>query len=120
MELVLITPDRVVTPFLKVTGQDESELAGVAFDPSARRLYVSSQRGLGGAGATYEISGPFREGRPRERPTSTLAEVAAGDGDDGSDLAVPLTVAGVGVGAAAAGALVWRSRRSNASTRPSP
>jgi len=118
MELVLITPDRVVAPFLKVTGQDESELAGVAFDPSGRHLLVSSQRGLGGAGATYEISGPFREGRPRARPTSTLAEVAAGDGDDGSELAVPLTVAGVGVGAAAAGALVWRARRSSAPAPP--
>jgi hypothetical protein len=90
----------------------------VAFDPSGRHLLVSSQRGLGGAGATYEISGPFREGRPRARPTSTLAEVAAGDGDDGSELAVPLTVAGVGVGAAAAGALVWRARRSSAPAPP--
>jgi uncharacterized protein len=112
MELILITPDRVVAPFLQVTGQDDSELAGAAFDPSGRRMYVSSQRGLGGAGATYEISGPFREGEPRERPTSTLARVAGGDGDDGSDLAIPLTVAGIGVGAAAAGALAWRARRS--------
>ena len=59
MELVMLTPDGVVAPFLRVTGQAGSELAGPAFDPSGRRLYVSSQRG-GGGGITYEISGPFR------------------------------------------------------------
>jgi uncharacterized protein len=118
MELVLITPDRVVAPFLQVTGQDDSELAGVVFDPSGRRLYLSSQRGLGGGGVTYEISGPFREGQPRDRPTSTLAEVAGGDDDDGSDLVLPLTVAGIGVGAAAAGTLAWRSRRSRPPATP--
>ena len=121
MELVLITPDRVVAPFLKVTGQDASELTGVAFDPSGRHLYVSSQRGLGGGGVTYGVTGPFRAGEARDRPTSTLGEVAAGDGgNDDTDLAVPLTVAGVGVGAAAAGALVWRARRSGGATPPAP
>ena len=45
MELVLITPDRVVTPFLRIVGQGGSELAGPAFDPSGSRLYVSSMRG---------------------------------------------------------------------------
>jgi len=59
MELVMLTPDGVVAPLLRVVGQDGSELAGPAFDPSGRRLYVSSQRG-GGAGITYEITGPFR------------------------------------------------------------
>jgi secreted PhoX family phosphatase len=59
MELVMLTPDGVVAPFLRVVGQNGSELAGPAFDPSGRRLYVSSQRG-GGAGITYEIRGPFR------------------------------------------------------------
>jgi secreted PhoX family phosphatase len=59
MELVMLTPDGVVAPLLRVVGQDGSELAGPAFDPSGRRLYVSSQRG-GGAGITYEIAGPFR------------------------------------------------------------
>ena len=118
MELVLITPDRVVAPFLKVLGQDDSELAGVVFDPSGTRLYFSSQRGLGGAGATYEVTGPFREGQPRDRPTTTLAEVASGGGDDGSDLVVPLTVGGIGVGAAAVGALAWRARRSPPSAAP--
>jgi secreted PhoX family phosphatase len=59
MELVMLTPDGVVAPLLRVVGQDGSELAGPAFDPTGRRLYVSSQRG-GGSGITYEINGPFR------------------------------------------------------------
>jgi hypothetical protein len=120
MQLVLITPDRVVAPFLQVLGQDDSEVAGVVFDPTGTRLYFSSQRGLGGAGATYEVTGPFREGERRERPTTTLAEVASGarDDDGGSDLAVPLTVGGIGVGAAAVGALAWRSRRSSSTPAP--
>ncbi|MEA2468767.1 MAG: hypothetical protein QOJ57_2893 [Thermoleophilaceae bacterium] len=71
LELCLITPERVVAPFLRVTGaqhesvpgpsgaQGASELAGVIFDPSATRLYFSSQRGYT-AGVIYEVSGPFR------------------------------------------------------------
>ncbi|MFM8409977.1 MAG: translocation protein TolB, partial [Alphaproteobacteria bacterium] len=61
MELVLITPDGGASALLRVTGQDESEIAGPAFDPSGTRLYFSSQRG-DGAGITYEVSGPFRRG----------------------------------------------------------
>jgi secreted PhoX family phosphatase len=60
-QLVLITPDGVVSPLLEMD-QTRSELCGPAFDPTGRRLYVSSQRGptQGGIGITYEISGPFR------------------------------------------------------------
>lgn len=64
MEICLITPDDVVAPFLRVTGQDESELCGVAFNPAGDRLYFSSQRGPAGNsgdGYTYEITGPFRK-----------------------------------------------------------
>jgi secreted PhoX family phosphatase len=65
MELVLITPDREMAPLLRVVGQDASELAGPAFDPSGRRLYVSSQRGgPDGFGITYEIRGPFWQRTP--------------------------------------------------------
>jgi secreted PhoX family phosphatase len=46
-------------PLLQITGQNSSELTGLAFDPSGTRLYVSSQRGTGSGGITYEISGPF-------------------------------------------------------------
>jgi secreted PhoX family phosphatase len=62
MELVMITRTQEVTPILRVIGQDRSELAGPAFDPSGRRLYVSSQRGgPRGLGITYEITGPFHK-----------------------------------------------------------
>jgi hypothetical protein len=42
--------------------QFRSEITGLAFDPSGTRLYFSSQRGPapGGAGITYEVTGPFR------------------------------------------------------------
>ncbi|HVE67067.1 MAG TPA: alkaline phosphatase PhoX, partial [Solirubrobacteraceae bacterium] len=60
MEIVLITPDRVLAPFCKLTGPAavSSEMAGVAFSPDGRRMYFSSQRGLDW-GATYEVAGPF-------------------------------------------------------------
>lgn len=68
MELVLITPDHVITPFLRIEGQDDSELAGPAFDPSGTRLYLSSMRGTSGDfsrdGITYEITGPFNTAGP--------------------------------------------------------
>lgn len=77
LQIVLITPDRVVAPLLQIVGQDASELCGPAFDPSGTRLYFSSQRGgVGGLpggvpthqpgatgpgpGITYEVTGPFR------------------------------------------------------------
>ncbi|MER6596512.1 alkaline phosphatase PhoX, partial [Micromonospora purpureochromogenes] len=63
MEIVLITPDAVVTPFLRLTGQSSSEITGPAFSPDGSRLYFSSQRGTSGSssgGITYEVRGPFR------------------------------------------------------------
>ena len=63
MEICIVTPDDVVAPFLRVSGQSASELCGVAFNPAGNRLYFSSQRGTSGAssgGITYEVSGPFR------------------------------------------------------------
>lgn len=63
MEICLITPDDVVTPFLRVTGQSGSEITGPAFTPDGTRLYFSSQRGTSGSsagGITYEVAGPFR------------------------------------------------------------
>lgn len=58
---VLTTGDpAVVAPFLRIVGQDASEVTGIAFDPSGTRLYLSSQRGADGiTGRTYEVSGPF-------------------------------------------------------------
>jgi secreted PhoX family phosphatase len=63
MEICIITPDSIVAPFLRITGQSSSEIAGPAFNPSGNRLYFSSQRGTSGSssgGITYEVTGPFR------------------------------------------------------------
>jgi secreted PhoX family phosphatase len=63
MEINVITPDEVVAPFLRITGQGGSEICGPAFSPDGSRFYFSSQRGTSGAssgGITYEVRGPFR------------------------------------------------------------
>ncbi|GAA2890603.1 PhoX family protein [Streptosporangium fragile] len=65
MEIDLITPDRVVTPFLRISGHPRSEITGPAFSPRGDRLYFSSRRGARGEaagtdGVTYEVTGPFR------------------------------------------------------------
>jgi secreted PhoX family phosphatase len=69
LELVMLSPDGVASPILRVTGQEGTELAGPAFDPSGRRLYFSSQR-ADGVGITYEVTGPFRRSAraPRDLP----------------------------------------------------
>lgn len=55
-----------VAPFLRIEGQNGSEITGPAFSPNHQRLYFSSQRGKDGrTGLTYEISGPFRTDRPK-------------------------------------------------------
>lgn len=62
LQIVAVRPDGSVLPVLQVPGHRASELAGVAFDPSGRRLYFSSQRGATGrreGGVTFEVSGPF-------------------------------------------------------------
>jgi hypothetical protein len=55
-----------VAPVAQFVGHDDSEVTGLAFDPSGRRLYLSSQRGSTalsvqgvGLGQTFEITGPF-------------------------------------------------------------
>ncbi|MFH8710393.1 PhoX family protein [Streptomyces zaomyceticus] len=63
MEICVITPDDVVAPFLRISGQSSSEITGPAFSPDGSRLYFSSQRGTSGSssgGITYEVKGPFR------------------------------------------------------------
>jgi secreted PhoX family phosphatase len=65
MEIVLITPDCVAAPIVRIVGQPTSEITGPAFDPLGRRLYFSSQRGgPTSAGITYEVTGPFRRVAP--------------------------------------------------------
>ena len=68
MDICIITPERHVARFCKVTGPGhfvpaQSETVGIAFDPSGTRMYLGSQRYLG-AGIVYEISGPFRQAHP--------------------------------------------------------
>ena len=78
MEICLISPDRLVSPFVRLVGDDHppsSEMTGVVFDPSGTRMYFSSQRsyplapapdgapsefGIIARGATFEVTGPFR------------------------------------------------------------
>ncbi|MBT2505051.1 DUF839 domain-containing protein [Streptomyces sp. ISL-98] len=63
MEICIITPDDIVAPFLRISGQSSSEITGPAFSPNGQRLYFSSQRGTSGSGSggiTYEVTGPFR------------------------------------------------------------
>jgi secreted PhoX family phosphatase len=84
MELVIITPEGALAPFVRVVGEGhaDSEMTGPVFNPSRDRLYFSSQRGpskrdlteilpsfapidaIGAsgmqAGMTFEITGPFR------------------------------------------------------------
>ena len=63
MQLVLLTTQGIAAPLVQVTGQEGSELTGPAFSPAGRRLYFSSQRGGGGPGLTYEVTGPFARRR---------------------------------------------------------
>ena len=84
MELVIIAPDGITAPFLRLigAGHESSEITGPVFNPARDRLYFSSQRGpstrdlteimpsfapidaIGAsgmqAGMTFEITGPFR------------------------------------------------------------
>jgi hypothetical protein len=80
MELIIITPEGALAPFVRVVGEGhaDSEMTGPVFNPSRDRLYFSSQRGpsvktpseiVAGAvavpegpqaGMTFEITGPFR------------------------------------------------------------
>jgi secreted PhoX family phosphatase len=130
MQVVLITPDGEVAPFIHIPGHEISEVTGPAFDPSGTRLYFSSQRGLGEAdafrGVTYEVTGPFRGAAAEADETSTTTvptpgstlEAATPAVDDSSDdgggtSPVPFVVGGLALGALAGGALAVR-RRGNA------
>ena len=68
LELVMLTREGEVAPFLRLTGVSGSELTGPAFSPDGMRLYFSSQRS---PGRTYEVTGPFRG--PDSGPTTTVA-----------------------------------------------
>nr|MBV6629926.1 DUF839 domain-containing protein [Oceanococcus sp. HetDA_MAG_MS8] len=87
MELVMITRDRTVAPFLRYP-VPHSELAGPAFDPSGTRLYIASQakrhredeNGNEVRGEIFEITGPFNQRAldGDDSASSRLASTAAG------------------------------------------
>ncbi|HEY5789104.1 MAG TPA: alkaline phosphatase PhoX [Gammaproteobacteria bacterium] len=68
MQLVALELDGTTWPLLQLLGHARSELAGPAFSPDGRRLYLSAQRGADGDprhGFTVEVSGPFAGGPVR-------------------------------------------------------
>ena len=121
MQIVLITPEGEVAPFLRILGQDDSEVTGPAFSPDGTRLYFSSQRGTAGEGITYEVTGPFRGAGADDAAAApsqslgTVAERAAGGtsdpttDDDGAPIG--LIAGGAAVLAAGAGAAIVALRR---------
>lgn len=68
MEICVLTPDAPKKPkvLLRVVGQDQSEIAGIAFSPDGKRLYFTSDRGgrnpaggyMNGLGMLYELTLP--------------------------------------------------------------
>jgi hypothetical protein len=130
MEVVMISPDGVIAPFVRIAapGHEGSEVTGPCFSPRRDRLYFSSQRGpcprpvseiLPGVtmpgsngGVTYEVTGPFRAIEPVPAPSS--GSPASSSSDDGG-LAAPLAIGGAAAGAVAlaGGALALRRRRSS-------
>jgi len=82
LQVVLVTAQREVAPFLQLSGPlhgAETEIAGVTFDPSGRRLYFSSQRGGVATGMTFEVTGPFRApAAPASALPPSMAPPAAG------------------------------------------
>ena len=119
MELVLITADRVMTPFAQIVrqGHEGSEVTGPAFSPDGTRLYFSSQRGPEG-GVTFEVTGPFR-GVEQPAAVSTTTSTAAppagtaaieGRTEDGAPV-VPIAGGAAAVAAAVAAGIAVRRRR---------
>lgn len=131
LQLVLIAADtRDVVPIMQLVGEEHagSEITGPCFSPDGSRLYFSSQRGGGGSGVTYEITGPFRttrvgiaadgatgmdpaapdEGSGSSAPADTDATTDESDGG----VSLPATVGGAAaaVGAAATALAVSRAR----------
>jgi hypothetical protein len=107
LQLVVITPDREVAPFLQLVGPEHdgsigipaSELAGPAMDPAQNRFYFSSQRGAGW-GITYEVTGPFRQSRVLASSTvvrngdedqTSVAGRQVTNSDDGASVSLPQT-----------------------------
>lgn len=137
MEIVILTPAGEVAPFLRILGQEDSEVTGPVFNPTGDRLYFSSQRGPSSrsvndiqpelstltntAGLTYEVIGPFRNRTSVEpsdtvqrspNPTTTiLVATDASNSSGGPTRNAPL-MAGAALLAAGAGVAALRRRGS--------
>lgn len=129
LEVVVITPDQVVAPVLRLVGHDSSEITGPAFSPDGSRLYFSSQRGtLGQAlGMTFEVRGPFRTQRvappargrlaPANSPVVADSPTPRATGGNLAATGMPAAVAAVGAAALTAGVVATRTTRSDAAPR---
>jgi uncharacterized protein len=112
MEVVLLSPEGDVSPFLRMTDpQDAGEVTGPCFTPDGTRMLVASY-GYNNPGRIFEISGPFRTpadtGVETPSTTTTLERAGGGgeppaggsegEGDDGDggdgDSAAPLVIGG--------------------------
>ncbi len=109
IEIVLVTAEGLVAPFLQVTGQD-SELVGPAFSPDGTRLYFSSQSAISlTEGITYEVTGPFRHADSVTAPpaggvtTTVAAATSEAPTTTTSETSAPTTTTLDAVGAAPAG-----------------
>lgn len=67
MEIGIISEELTVSPMVRLPGSEHqfSELCGVCFDPSGKKMYFTSQRAAPsgskpGLGTVFEVSGPFR------------------------------------------------------------
>ena len=138
LEVVLITPDGVVAPVVRLIGHDRSEICGPAFSPDGSRLYFSSQRGRDIRGITFEVRGPFRTRRVSGPARGAMPVPGGnrgtddGDGPTGGDLgpvdgspstagsqlpatgAAPGTAVAAAALTAAAGAQLWARRQADA------
>ena len=66
LQVVILNPDGTLKPLLQIVGQDQSEVAGIAFTPDFKRMYFTSDRGgpnpvggyTNGLGMLYELRLP--------------------------------------------------------------
>lgn len=123
MEVVVIDNNGDAAPFLRVEGHPDSEIAGVAFSPDAKRLYFSSQRGPTDArlqdlvpgvaderpvGMVFEVEGPFVNAQTQ---AARIVDRGAGAEGGGSSPAPFIAGGGSLVVAGLVGALLVRNRR---------
>ena len=58
MQIVVVKRGGITSPLVQIVGTANSEVTGVAFNPTGNRMYFSSQRN---PGITYEVTGPFQQ-----------------------------------------------------------